>query len=107
MAGYRLSRKAAADLDDIYDYTIEEHGLVSARKYLEDLHACFESLAEHPMLGRRAGRVAPGMRRHECRSHVVFYVPDAPGSVNIARVLHVRMDVLPRIADAGDGARRT
>lgn len=106
MAGYRLSRQAAADLDDIYDYTIEEHGLVSARKHLEALHACFESLAEHPMLGRRAGRVAPGMRRHECRFHVVFYVSDAPG-VTIARVLHARMDVLLRFADTGDGARRT
>ena len=53
MAGYRLSRQAAADLDDIYDY-----------------------------------------------------VPDDPG-VTIARVLHSRMDVLLRFADAGAGARRT
>ena len=43
------------------------------------------------MLGRRADRIALGVRRHECRSHVVFYVPDESG-VNIARVLHARMD---------------
>lgn len=91
MGDYRLSRKAAADIEGIYTYTIEQHGLALARKYLHGLHACFEPLAEHPLLGRRAGQVAPGVRRHECQSHVVFYVPRDAG-ISIARVLHARMD---------------
>ena len=91
MGAYRLSRKAAADVEGIYTYTIEQHGLALARQYLDGLHACFQHLAEHPMLGRGADRIAPGVRRHECQSHVVFYVLDKSG-VNIARVLHVRMD---------------
>ena len=78
-------------LKDVYTYTIEQHGLARARKYLDGLHACFEHLAEHPMLGRPADRIAHGVRRHECQSHVVFYVADGSG-VNIARVLHARMD---------------
>ena len=84
MGVYRLSQKAAADLDNIYTYTIERHGLVPARKYLNGLHTCFEHLAQHPMLGRRTDRIAPGVRRHECQSHVVFYVPDDAG-VSVAR----------------------
>ncbi|MYB17619.1 MAG: type II toxin-antitoxin system RelE/ParE family toxin [Holophagales bacterium] len=92
MAVYRLSRKAASDIEDIYSYTIEQHGLASARKYLNGLHSCFELLAEYPMLGRRADRIAPGVRRHEFQAHVVFYV-QREGSVRIARVLHARMDV--------------
>lgn len=56
MGAYRLSRKAAADVE-----------------------------------GRRTDRIALGVRRHECQSHVVFYVLDESG-VNIARVLHARMD---------------
>ena len=91
MGAYRLSRKAAADVEGIYTYTIEQHGLALARQYLDGLHACFQHLAEHPMLGRRADRIALGVRRHECQSHVVFYVLDESG-VNIARVLHARMD---------------
>ena len=102
MGVYRLSRKAAADLDGIYTYTIEHHGLALARKYLNSLQTCFEHLAEHPMLGRRTDRIAPGVRRHECQSHVVFYVPDNAG-VSIARVLHGRMDVPRRLMDDGDG----
>lgn len=92
MGAYSLSQKAAADIEGIYAYTIEQHGVVLARKYLNGLHACFEHLAEHPMLGRGADRVAPGVRRHECQSHVVFYVPGDAG-ISIARVLHARMDV--------------
>lgn len=59
---------------------------------MNGLHACFEHLAEHPMLGRRADRITPGVRRHECQSHVVFYVA-ADAGVTIVRVLHARMDV--------------
>ena len=102
MGVYGLSRKAAADLDSIYTYTIEHHGLVLARKYLHGLQTCFEHLAEHPMLGRRADRIAPGVRRHECQSHVVFYVPGDAG-VSIARVLHARMDAPRRLMEDGDG----
>ncbi len=92
MGVYRLSRKAVSDIEGIYSYTIEQHGLAAARKYVAGLHACFELLAEYPMLGRRADRIAPGVRRHECQAHVVFYV-QREASVQIARVLHARMDV--------------
>ena len=92
MAGYRLSRKAAADLADIYEYTIQRHGLTIARQYFSDLRKCCEHLARYPMLGRRIDRIASGVRRYECQSHVVFYVPDDP-EVRIVRVLHARMDV--------------
>ena len=92
MGVYRLSRKAVSDIEGIYSYTIEQRGLAAARKYVAGLHACFELLAEYPMLGRRADRIAPGVRRHECQAHVVFYV-QREASVQIARVLHARMDV--------------
>ena len=98
MGVYRLSRKAAADLDSIYTYTIEQHGLARARKYLNGLNACLERLADHPMLGRRADRIAPRVRRHECQSHIVFYVPEYSG-VYIAGVLHARMDVPRRYGE--------
>lgn len=91
MAAYRLSRKAAADLDGIHEYTIVSFGLAQARSYLTSLHERFGSLAEQPMLGRSAMRLSPKLRRHEYRSHVVFYVPE-DGGVTIVRVLHRSMD---------------
>lgn len=79
MVAYRLSGRAAADLDEIYEYTIMNFGLVRARDYLVGLHETFGRLLEQPLLGRSAARVSPELRRHEYRSHVVFYVPQDSG----------------------------
>ncbi len=91
MAVYRLSRKAATDLDGIYEYTIVNFGLAQAQNYLNGLHDCFGNLARQPTLGRQANQLAPELRRYERRSHVVFYVLEED-SVTIVRVLHKSMD---------------
>lgn len=91
MAAYSLSGKATGDLDQIYEYTILNFGLAQGRDYLRRLHDCFEALAAEPALGRGAFEFAPGLRRKECRSHVVFYVPEKEG-VRIVRVLHESMN---------------
>jgi toxin ParE1/3/4 len=92
MASYSLSSKAAADLEGIYEYTILHFGLEQARVYLLGLHGRFQMLAEQPTQGRKADELAPGLRRVEYQSHVVFYIPKDHG-VLIVRVLHQRMDV--------------
>ena len=92
MAAYRLSRKAAADLDGIHEYSVMNFGREQARSYLTRLHERFEILAQQPMLGRRADHLAPELRRYEYRSHAAFYVPEAGGAM-IVRVLHKSMDV--------------
>ena len=93
MAAYRLTPKAADDLDGIHEYTITNFGLEQARDYLNGLRRRFGDLAERPALGRRADRLAPGLRHYPYRSHVVFYMPENEG-VLIVRVLHESMDTL-------------
>lgn len=92
MAGYSLSSKATADLEGIYEYTILHFGLEQARAYLFGLHERFQMLAEQPMQGRKADELAPGLRRVEYQSHIVFYISTGTG-IRIVRVLHQRMDV--------------
>lgn len=91
MAAYRLSSKAAADLDGIYEYTILNVGLEQARIYLSGLHERFQALADNPKLGRTATELSPGLRRFVHESHVVFYMAKDNG-VRIVRVLHQSMD---------------
>ena len=91
MAAYRLTAKAADDLDGIHEYTITNFGLEQARDYLNGLSQRFGDLAERPALGRRADRLAPGLRRYPYRSHIVFYMLENKG-VLIVRVLHESMD---------------
>ena len=98
MAVYRLSPKAAADLDGIYEYTILNFGLEQARDYLTGLHRHFQLLADHPRHGRSVKRLAPGLRRTEYQSHIVFYQQQSYG-VLIVRVLHERMDVEAHLAE--------
>lgn len=92
MAGYSLSAKAASDLEAIYEYTILRFGLDQARVYLLGLHEQCQVLAEQPARGRQADVLAPGLRRWEYHSHIVFYMPREQG-IRIVRVLHQRMDV--------------
>ena len=91
MADVRLSSHAEIDLAGIADYTIETFGVERARRYRDEMEACFLNLAEIPGLGRSVERLAPSLRRFEHRSHVVFYIEDEDG-VLIVRVLHVKMD---------------
>ena len=97
MAGYRLTPKAADDLDGIYEYTITNFGLGQARDYLNGPHRRFGDLAERPALGRGADRLAPELRRYPYRSHVVFYMLENEG-VLIVRVLHESMDAPRHLA---------
>lgn len=47
-----LSPEAAADLEEIRQYTAEGFGEDQARRYLSDLRAAFEQLASYPDSGR-------------------------------------------------------
>ena len=89
---YRLSRLAAADLEEIAEYTIEHFGINQARRYRDGLKTCFDQLAGNPTLGREAEQLVRGLHRFEHQSHVVFYKSE-PENLLIVRVLHSSMDV--------------
>lgn len=90
MAHCRFSRRAEADLLGIGDYTLRAWGEDQAIRYIIDLEACCQMLADNPELGRNCGDIRPGLRRMECGSHVVFYREGKEG-ILVSRVLHERM----------------
>ena len=90
MAKFCLSRRAESDLQDIGEYTLREWGDLQAARYLGELEACCQMLADNPALGRACDRVRPGLRRHEHGKHVVFYRLERNG-VLVSRILHQRM----------------
>jgi len=91
MYKHRLSKRADADIAGIADYTIRQFGIKQARRYRDGLEKIFRRLAEYPNSGRSAGHLAPGLRRMNFESHVIFFLRDEDG-VLIVRVLHQRMD---------------
>jgi toxin ParE1/3/4 len=96
---FRVSRLAEADLDEIGAYTLRTWGEAQADRYLAQLEACCERLANNPALGRACDEIRPGLRRMEQGRHVVFY-REEPGGILISRILHQRM--LPENQDIDD-----
>jgi toxin ParE1/3/4 len=90
MAEFRFSRGAEADLLSIGAYTLRTWGEDQTIRYIDDLEACCQMLADNPTLGRACDEVRPGLRRMECGQHVVFYREDAEG-ILVSRILHQRM----------------
>lgn len=93
MSRYLLSPAARADLEQIWDYTLERWGAQQAEDYLRDLVAGIERASANPLIGRACDDIRPGYRKLPAGSHVVFYRTTAEGVVDVVRVLHRRMDV--------------
>ena len=90
MAAFRFSRRGEADLLGIGAYTLRTWGEDQTIRYLDDLEACCQMLADNPTLGRTCDDVRPGLRRMECGQHVLFYRERA-GGILVSRILHQRM----------------
>jgi toxin ParE1/3/4 len=90
MASFKLSRRAEADLLHIGAYTLDRWGEEQAVRYLAELEACCQRLADLPLLGRACNHIRPGLRCMEQGRHIVFYRP-ASEYVFISRILHQSM----------------
>ncbi len=104
MANYRLSALAEADLKEIAATAISRWGTTQARAYLAELDKTLQLLALQPELGRQRDEIAPGARSFPCGKHILFYrfaSSDGirPEGIEVARVLHQRMDVLHQFHD--------
>ena len=86
----RFSRRAEADLLAIGTYTVETWDVHQAVRYLSELEACCQQLADAPSLGRPCDEIREGLRRFELGRHVVFYRQES-GGILISRILHQRM----------------
>lgn len=100
MATFRLSRRADADLLSIGVHTLRTWGQAQAIRYLDELEACCQRLADNPEIGLASDHVRPGLRRMEQGKHVVFFRPE-PGGIIVSRILHERK--LPERLAIDDG----
>jgi len=90
VAKYKLTRLSLADLESILEYTIRSWSPRQAERYLGDLQASFQELAERPGIGRACDAIRPGLMRMEHGRHIVFYRRKEYG-IRIVRVLHQSM----------------
>jgi toxin ParE1/3/4 len=86
VAEYRYSRQAESDADGIAAYTIEHWNKAQAGKYLGELEAFCQQLADGHVIRRPCDDISPGLFRAKYVSHVVFYRVKLYG-VRIVRIL--------------------
>jgi toxin ParE1/3/4 len=91
---FRSSSLARADIRHIGDYTITNWNEAQADKYLGELEAFCQRIADGHAIGRPCDDVSPGLFRLEYVSHVVFYRPK-PYGIRVVRILGQRQ--LPKL----------
>jgi toxin ParE1/3/4 len=99
MARFDLSRRAHGDLVEIGVFGAERWGDERSERYVAELYAVFQRLADGRSIGRRCERIRPGLWRIEQASHVVFF-RRLENTVLICRVLHKRQ--LPQLHPLDD-----
>ena len=87
-----VSPGAAADLDDIWDYSAARWSEDQAEQYIRQVWSAVEAVAADPRKARKCDDIRPGYRRYEVGSHILF-VRIIENRLEVIRILHQRMDV--------------
>jgi len=91
VSSFALSRRAKADLDEIWHYSAEYWGKERADRYVGDLQRAIERLASNPSHGRKEVVHAIGYVKLSSGSHMV-YCRVSPDGLRVVRILHQSMD---------------
>lgn len=95
-AEYRLAPTALRDLEGIWLYTLEQWGIEQANRYIGEITATFDMLANNPQQGMPCEAIRKGYRRSWVEKHAIYFQITDYG-IAVIRVLHARMDALRHV----------
>ena len=70
---YKISIKAAEDIEDIWLYTFENWSLEQADRYVNLIFDEIEYLSHHPTTGKDFGHIRQNYGGSKVKSHIIFY----------------------------------
>lgn len=88
----RLSRRAEADLEGIYTYTVQQWSAAQAIRYVTELNVGLQALAIGQILGRARSDLAEGYLSRPIGAHLIIY-REMDDALFVVRILHASMDV--------------
>ena len=97
MAKCELTNKAVADLNGIWEYTVENWSENQADRYYEMLLDICQDIADNPELGKNYEGIKSDLFGLKANRHVIFYRKSKVNPIEITRILHERMDLKRRI----------
>lgn len=91
-----ISKKALADLEEIWLYTVEKWSLEQADRYYNLIFDEINYICNNINAGKSMEHVRKNYRASKVKSHLVFYRV-VNNTVEIIRILHQRMDIENRL----------
>ena len=95
---YVISKKAVADLEEIWLYTVEKWSIEQADRYYSLIFDEIDFICKNTSTGKSMDHVRKGYRASKVKSHLIFYRV-TNDIVEIIRILHERMDIDNRLVD--------
>ena len=99
MVKYELTNKAVADLNKIWEYTLENWSENQADRYYDVLLGICQDIADNPELGKNYDGIKSDLFGLKANQHVIFYRKSEVNPIEITRILHERMDFKKRITE--------
>lgn len=81
MSRYRLASAAEADLAGIFWQGLERFGPIQTERYLEEIEAPFDMLAQFPEVARLRQELSPPVRALPHSAHIIVYHVETDGIV--------------------------
>ncbi|RXJ49404.1 type II toxin-antitoxin system RelE/ParE family toxin [Gelidibacter gilvus] len=97
MANFKFTNKAVEDLSKIWDYTFEVWSERQADIYYESLISDCQKIADNTSLGKNYDGITQNLLGIKSNRHIIFYRSLNDNHVEIARILHERMDLKKKI----------
>lgn len=99
MANYSLTNKAVEDLSKIWDYTFEVWSQPQADTYYYMLLDSCQALADGKAMGKNYSEIDENIFGFRISHHIIFYRKLKSSRIEIARILHSRMDLKNRMQE--------
>lgn len=99
MASYILTNKALEDISKIWDYTYEVWSESQADKYFYMILASCEEIGSNKVAGKKYPEIHTEIFGYKIGQHIIFYRHIEGGKIEVARVLHARMDLKNRLQE--------
>ena len=93
---YVISKKAVADLEEIWLYTVEKWSVVQADRYYNLIFDEINFICRNSNSGKSMEHVRKGYRASKVKSHLIFYRV-SNNTIEVIRILHERMDIENRL----------
>jgi toxin ParE1/3/4 len=93
-----ISKKAVADLNEIWLYTIENWSIEQADRYYNLIFDEINYIRKNINAGKSMEHVRKGYRASKVKSHLIFYRV-LNSTIEVIRILHERMDIDNRLND--------